>query len=110
MKVKKITDRDTRGFQSHGSRQRGFGFKLRQEEPLNINELSGRLFGGKMPGRLSGLASCFLRFLHRGGYAEHDQCPLSALLWRGRDGTYDPSSRRKKNELLKITARKELIS
>lgn len=64
MKVKPITDRDSHILQSHGSRRHGFDFKPSKEEPLNVNELGGRLFGGRMSSRFSGLASSFLRFSH----------------------------------------------
>ncbi|MDA0725452.1 MAG: GNAT family N-acetyltransferase [Verrucomicrobia bacterium] len=64
MKVKPITDREAHIFQSRGSRRHRFDFNPSKEEPLNLNEFSGRLFGGKMSSRFSGLASSFLRFSH----------------------------------------------
>ncbi|MDA1047788.1 MAG: GNAT family N-acetyltransferase [Verrucomicrobia bacterium] len=62
--MKPITDREAHIFQSRGSRRHRFDFNPSKEEPLNLNEFSGRLFGGKMSSRFSGLASSFLRFSH----------------------------------------------
>ena len=64
MKVKPITDRDSHILQSDGSRRDRFDINRSTKEPLNVNDLSGRLFGGRMSSRFSGLASSFLRFSH----------------------------------------------
>tara|TARA_Y100000588_G_C14073816_1_gene847021 strand:- start:4 stop:501 length:498 start_codon:yes stop_codon:yes gene_type:complete len=64
MKVKPIAGQDAHMLESDGSHRLGFDVKPSKEEPLNVNDLSGRLFGGRMPLCLSGLASSFLPFSH----------------------------------------------
>ena len=64
MKVKPFAGQDAHMLESDGSHRLGFDVKSSKEEPLNVNDLSGRLFGGRMPLSLSGLASSFLPFSH----------------------------------------------